>query len=1448
MLKRQKDLLRPLVSSLRAILAGSTDSAGAWQRGDLDRELERLGVAEDGRLAPYDVVRDPASMPARLAAEAFIEAAVNGSKGSEAEQKRKLARAEVVERAAYTWINRLLALRAMETRGLIDETLRANPEYDRLSEALYALRHEAPARTSGADGGWWAVIDDACLAQAAALPGLFDPRDPAAALRPSVAALLRCVALVGGAPQGYTIEEADAAFADPDAIGWCYQFYQEAAKARVYVKLGSGGKAATRSEIAAATQLFTEPYMVQWLLQNSLGRSYHEAYPDAQLPATWAYFIGNRPEGQEPPAHPRPLESLDLIDPCCGSGHFLREAFDMFAAMYRERYPDMSATAIADRILERHLHGIDLDPRAAQLAALTLYLRAWEFVRAESKKRIGQRLSTIVYRPPTLNIASTPTGLSTGALQRHLRRHPGDRVLKPLLEGVFAALEQADILGSLLRPAEHVDAAIKALQQPHTIQMDFDADDATLRRTVTALANSDPSELKKQLLDRVAHSFAAEAGDDDVAARLFGREAEGGVRLLQLLDRTYAVVVTNPPYMGSKNMETPLKKYVEQHYKAGKRDLYAAFIMRCLELCRLNGRVAMVTQQSWMFMKSYVELRGQYQETVLSKNEKHFTGLLKSTGIECLVHLGSHAFEEISGEVVNTVLFTFVNRYATANHHLLTVRLVSINSHTEKALALLDASKDIGISEFKQNDFLNIPESPLVYWISQRFAALLRSAATVRSIAEVRKGFMTGRNDQFVVFFWEAPGGSGWLPYHKGGGYSKWSGFLSSVSRWDHGGARIKNYPTSVVASPEFYFTDGLTFSEVGMSSFGLRRLYKDELYGHMGPIVRPISREWATFLLGGVLNSRVFTYFLRFLTPNFHFTENYVRRLPVPPVHSVLNLYSTSKFCFQIKETLCKYELIFYWYAGEGSCKTKSILIAMLLTAEKFLEDGVNRAFGLQIEDELTMYNEVGYPAGFHPLITGYDTLPDLPADLDLPPLPPEVLDYLAVHERIVPSAAELQRIKQRLRGLYEAGPGVKESEQVTEAAEGGEGDEDVAVSGAHIPIPTETFLEELSVKLKLHPIAVYWLLEQLRAEGTRCKPEEQRLLEDRLSVLILRLLGHRWPKQIEAGEPLPPWADEDGIIPLTAGVGQSTLAERLRLRLRAEDGATGAQQAEALLAELTGLSLEEWLRREFFKRHMRQFKYRPIAWHLASDPTTATGGKGRGKGGSGGARSARRTQPAFECLVYYHACSSDLLARIRTQYVEPFLRAERQRLDAARRSNQETEGAQAQARIQELEEFNRRLQSVAEQGFATPELEKSLADEPLDRWSSDGLIALPDHADLLRQEQSWRVDLNDGVRVNIAPIQQAGLLVADVLKAADAKKALADRARWRSDERRWVRQGKLPRCGWMPDDIPESPQWTVLAPQREAEQAKLAEKRRAVVERGGQGVARADATSQEG
>ena len=368
------------------------------------------------------------------------------------------------------------------------------------------------------------------------------------------------------------------------------------------------------------------------------------------------------------------------------------------------------------------------------------------------------------------------------------------------------------------------------------------------------------------------------------------------------------------------------------------------------------------------------------------------------------------------------------------------------------------------------------------------------------------------------------------------------------------------------------------------------------------------------------------------------------------------------------------------------------SYVETLLHTIEGIINTIVIATYKLSEQDIQQIKDETGTPGGWYPLIASYDTLPTIPADLNLPLLPQELFDYLETHERINLSTKDLAHIKTNLRTLYEAGPGAEniEQEENDEKAEDNGYVED-AVSDAQIPIPTETFLEELSVKMQLHPISVYWLLEELKVEGARCKPEELRLLEDRLSVLILRLLAHRWPKQLEAGEPVPTWASSDGIIPLVAGAGEATLAEQVRSQLRAEDGELGVQQTEALLTELTGMSLEEWLRRKFFSRHVSQFKYRPIAWHLASTPTNY------GKKKRGGSQRS----PTFECLLYYHACSGDALARIRTQYVEPLQRAERQKMQEASLFQDETTSLLANERIQELEAFVEKLRGIENKGL---------------------------------------------------------------------------------------------------------------------------------------------------
>src|SRR6266487_624391 len=1113
MQKRHKDLMRTLVTELRHILVGTVAPDGTVLRGDLDRELERLGIAPDGIITALDALAN-ATHSERLAhriAAAQLELV--------AQAQRANTRMEIVERAAYSWINRLLALRAMETRGLIDETLRTNPDYDGLPEALFVMRQSEPSRTSGADGGRWAVLEDACQSQARALPGLFALDDPATALRPSAPALIRCMTLVGGTIPGFTLAESDAAFADPDAIGWAYQFYQEEAKARIYAKLGRGGKAVTRSEITAATELFTEPYMVKWLLQNSLGRSYQEIYPDSALPATWEYYI--KPDKLDSSTTFN-LASLTVLDPCMGSGHFLREAFDMFVAMYQEQFHTLSTTEIADRILSHHLFGIDLDPRAAQLSALTLYLRAWELVRDERRKE--RKPGPGIYTAPAMNLATTPTSLNEGVLQRHLLRHPQDMPLKPLLEGIFSGLEQADILGSLIRPKEYLDYAIAELQRPHTIRMDFDLEEAELRRTITVMANHDPVGLRQMLLDRIADSFNSESGNtDDVSAALFGREAEQGVRLLQLLDRRYAVVVTNPPYMGSKNMDTPLKKYVEKYYPLGKRDLYATFILRCTELCRPGGRVAMVTMQGWMFQRSFADLRTVPEEKLIEDRKKSkFKGLLRETSMEAIAHLGANAFEEITGEVVQNVMFILENRLPDNKHRIVAFRLVGLKSAKDKSASLLTKSYSEAnkfITYPMQKDFLAILESPILYFLSEELIACLTQGKRLQDIADVRQGLATADNARFTRCFWESNDIKRWFPYAKGGGYCKWTGLEWLKVDWQLDGARIRLFGKGRFQGTEFYFKNGLTYSPISGGALGLRRL-KHSVFDVKGSSLFPKNERQNLLEIAACLNSHVCSYFTRAISHSLELHVGYLSQLPIP--NSLAVFGDLGRLAELFKVPIVSANQTEYGFQNILEEHEEQVISALLHIIEGFIEKEVCRAYKLSSVAIQAIINDTGTPASWYPLITGYDALSALSANHDLPSLTQELLDYLTTHERITPVGKELASIKANLRILYEAGSGAKnvEQEETGEPPEDNGSEEEIA-SGAYVPIPTETFLEELSVKMQLHPISVYWLLEELKAAGPRCKAEELRILEDRLSVIILRLLGYRWPKQLEVGEP---------------------------------------------------------------------------------------------------------------------------------------------------------------------------------------------------------------------------------------------------------------------------------------------------------------------------------------
>jgi hypothetical protein len=805
--------------------------------------------------------------------------------------------------------------------------------------------------------------------------------------------------------------------------------------------------------------------------------------------------------------------------------------------------------------------------------------------------------------------------------------------------------------------------------------------------------------------------------------------------------------------------------------------------------------------------------------------------LVKDTSIEGIAHLGRYAFSEIVNAVVAPVLFITRQIKPNQRHQVWACRLTAPRPSEEQASLLL---KTVQLKTAQtlftpqQDDFVFIPESAIVYWLQPHFLELLKSSRSLRTIAEVRQGLATADNTRFLRCFWEAYSPSmRWMPYAKGGGYCKWAGLEWLLVDWQMDGIRVRAFGKGRFQGTEFYFKQGLTYTLMARGSFSARVLNKS-LFDVTGISMFSKGTVSIHYLIA-FSAARAVSYLLRVTVQDTKFHAGYVCNLPLSKDSTSANLIETiGSLCIEFKRMIVSHNLVERNF--ENSIHKQNYLVPTILhSLEGLNEYIVCNSYQLDSHDVKAICDETGTPAGWYPLIANYDTLPTLPDNLELPPIPQELANHLYKHKRIMPESKELTRIKLNLRALYEAGPGAKnvEQEENNEVAEDSEGEEDIA-SGAYIPIPTETFLEELSVKMQIHPISIYWLLEELHAEGVRCKPEEQRMLEDRLSVLILRLLGYRWPKQIEAGEPVPAWAAHDGIVPLVSGAGKAMLGERLRERLRAEDGAIEAQQVESLLEELTGLNLEEWLRRRFFSRHISQFKYHPVAWHLASTPSkTASKGK-KSRGGS------TQHRPAFECFLYYHACSSNALARIRNEYVEPLLQIERSKIERNKTEASEgqlfsddTVSAIASERIRELEEFIVKLRGIEEQGFACDELQKLLANEQLDRWRGDGYLPPLSLEEFIREEEAWHVDINDGVRVNIAPLQLAGVLASDVLKAVDARKAIADRVRWRSDERRWVREGKLPRCGWMDEQVPPSQKWDELEPQRMIEQQKLAQKR---------------------
>ena len=805
-----------------------------------------------------------------------------------AEKRRKLeARvlkdgfAQTMESMAYTWFNRLVAIRFMELHGYLEHGYRAlsHPEGKTTPEILEHAEHiDLPGlkkdrvidlKLAGdKDGDLYRILLTAqCNALNNAMPFLFERiEDETELLLPDN--LLHSDSLIRKLVDG--IDEED--WREVEIIGWLYQFYISEKKEAVI------GKVVASEDIPAATQLFTPNWIVKYLVQNTLGRQWLATYPTSPIRAQMEYYIEpaeQTPEVQAQLAATTPTtldpEKITMLDPACGSCHILVEGYDVFKAIYLER--GYRLRDIPALILKNNLFGLEIDDRAAQLGAFALMMKA----RADDRR--------IFESDAKPNIASfvQSNGLDAGTITAAL--NSPIRMDVPARNFLFTEIDEAETPLLMLKDAVNRDkfskSEIEALLDLFENAKSF----GSLMMIPDNIANMVPN-LERRLKELLV------SGDLMSAP---ARELSPLLHQANMLSRRYDAVVANPPYMGSKGMNSELKKFVNDAYPASKSDLYATFIERVSQLTAAHGLSALITMQSWMFLSSYERLRGK---------------ILGDLTIVSMAHLGSRAFDSISGEVVSTTAFV-VSKTHLPTYRARFFRLISGASEAEKSGTLRRAIQNAGSNLdyiCSAADLFRIPSYPIAYWIS----AIARDAFELNplsTIATFRAGLQTGNNDQFLRLWHEVDFGSffpnctsredsvrtlgKWFPHNKGGGFKKWYGNKDYVINWFNDGAEIKEKKrldleegiitanNSKCWNQEFYFREGLTWSSLSTGDFGIRDNGCGSTFDTKGQMLFANSNDTKRLVLL-FLNSTVANYFLGALSPTLDYNGGVVSLLPI--------------------------------------------------------------------------------------------------------------------------------------------------------------------------------------------------------------------------------------------------------------------------------------------------------------------------------------------------------------------------------------------------------------------------------------------------------------------------------------------------------------------------------------------------------------------------------------
>ena len=729
--------------------------------------------------------------------------------------------AEVVRHAAYSWFNRIVAIRYMELHDFLPSHVRmfsqpgapqgqwARPQC--LAEAPYlelpGLDKQEVLRLS--DGAhdeelFRMLLLAQCAQLAEFMPDVFGRVSTSEALLlPSILlgemGLVR--RLVCEVPEEQWGSEDSSDGNQAEVLGWLYQFYVARDKDDAFASFKKGKKA-TPEKIGPATQLFTPEWIVRYMVQNSLGRLWMLNNPDSKLAEQMEFYIA--PEG-EPGDFVRieGPEDISFCDPACGSAHILACAFDLLVEMYRERgYRDRDAARL---ILEKNLHGMEIDERAAQVAELVLNMRACSLDRRFISRAERPRPDVCILKPVEIPAADLPQGC---------RLAQNNKLLD--------ALAHLTECGSLLAPTS--------------------TDLAELREAITACTG---------LLY------------DEIRTRL-----EQALDLCEHLSRTFDVVVANPPYMGSSNFDPWTSAWIKANYPDVKSDLCTCFIGRCIDMLVKDGFSGLTTSNCWMFLSSYEKLR----EVIIDRHS-----------IISLVQLSVHGFKGIAAQVCTFVLGKthskgLLGGYVRLNdfdHHSL---------QESKTVEAIQNPACGWFYRADASTFKDIPGTPIAYWASEALVDAFERGISIDAISDYTGSQnITADNDRFLRLWWETAidNRKQWVPYSKGGIFRRWYGNHDYVIDWsDDARDFYATNPTSNLLKARYWFQPGITYSDITSGKSHFRYLPAQGVFDKKGPEICGLGINLNNVL--AFLNSSVCQAYLWLLNPSMTLQVADVKNLPI--------------------------------------------------------------------------------------------------------------------------------------------------------------------------------------------------------------------------------------------------------------------------------------------------------------------------------------------------------------------------------------------------------------------------------------------------------------------------------------------------------------------------------------------------------------------------------------